>query len=145
MGELPKALEYQEKALTLTKEVLGEKHPDLATNYNNISMIYQDMKKLPKALEYQEKALTLRKEVLDEKHPNLAGSYNNISMIYMDSKVCNKAKEYIEKAITIWKDTGYYKKELFYATKILKDINTNIKKEKKAKFKDKGRFCKDSK
>jgi len=145
MKELPKALDYQEKALTLRKEVLGEKHPDLATNYNNISTIYRGMRELPKALDYQEKSLTLTKEVLGEKHPNLAGSYNNISMIYMDLKVCNKAKEYIEKAIDIWKDTGYYKKELFNATKILKDINTNIKKEKKAKFKDKGRFCKDSK
>ncbi|WP_121627922.1 tetratricopeptide repeat protein [Poseidonibacter antarcticus] len=151
MGKLPKALEYQEKALTLLKtltlekEILGENHPDLAISYNNISTIYRAMGELPKALEYQEKALTLRKEILGEKHPDLAQSYNNISGIYRDSKECKKAKEYIEKAIDIWKNTGYYKKELFNANEILKKVKSNIKKERKAKFKDKGRFCKDSK
>ena len=98
---------------------------------------------LKKALEYQKKDLTLTKEVLGEKHPDLAQSYNNISLIYMDLKVCNKAKKYIEKAINIFKDKEYYEKKLFEANKILKEININIKKQNKAKFKDKGRFCED--
>lgn len=36
----------------------------LATNYNNISTIYQAMGELKKALEYQEKALKIREEIL---------------------------------------------------------------------------------
>jgi tetratricopeptide (TPR) repeat protein len=137
MGELKKALEYQEKDLKLTEEILGNKHPDLATGYNNISTIYRDMGELKKALDYQEKALKLTEEILGEKHPNLAINYNNISTIYKDLKECLKAKEYMQKAIDIWKDDEYHKKELFDARIYIKNIDYNIKKNKK------GRFCKD--
>ena len=143
IGELKKALEYQEKSLKLTKKILGDNHPDLAGSYNNISTIYQDMGELKKALEYQKKSLSLTKEILGDKHPDLAINYNNMSMIYKDLKECKKVKEYIEKAINIWKDTGYHKKELFDAKNSLKDIDFNIKKEKKAKKNKKGKLCKD--
>ena len=42
-GEYEKALEYQQKALVIRKEVLDPKHPDLAYSYDNIGAIYQDM------------------------------------------------------------------------------------------------------
>ncbi len=143
MGELTKALEYQEKALKLTEEILGYKHPALASSYNNISTIYQDMGELTKALEYQEKALKLREEILGYKHPDLASSYNNIAYIYKDKKECIKAKENFEKAILIWNFAEYYKKEIFNARKIIKEIDFNIKKEKKLKYNKKGKYCKD--
>ena len=138
MGELKKALEYQEKAMKLREEILGDKHPDLATSYNNISMIYQDMGELKKALEYQEKNLKLIEEILGDKHPDLATSYNNISIIYKDLKECLKAKEYMQKAVNIWKEYEYYNKNLFKARDFIKEIDYNIKKNKK------GRFCKDT-
>jgi tetratricopeptide (TPR) repeat protein len=137
MGELKKALEYQEKGLKLTEEILGDKDPSFATNYNNISTIYQAMGNLKKALECQNKSLKLREEILGDKHPTLAINYNNISMIYKDLKECLKAKEYMQKAIDIWKDDEYHKKELFDARIYIKNIDYNIKKNKK------GRFCKD--
>jgi tetratricopeptide (TPR) repeat protein len=134
---LKKALEYQEKALDLDVEILEEKHPSIASIYNNISIIYKDMGDLKKALEYQEKALKLREEILREKHPELAESYNNISTIYKDLKECLKAKKYMQKAINIWKEYEYYNKNLYDARNYIKEIDYNIKKNKK------GRFCKD--
>ncbi|MGB5792875.1 tetratricopeptide repeat protein [Poseidonibacter sp.] len=62
MGELKKALEYQEKSLKLTEEILGDKHPDLASNYSNISMIYKDLKECKKVKEYIEKAINIWKD-----------------------------------------------------------------------------------
>lgn len=135
--KLEKALEYQEKALKIDEEILDEGNPGLAIDYNNISTIYQDIGELKKALEYQEKALNLTKEIFGEKHPDLARSYNNISIIYKDLKECLKAKEYMQKAIDIWKEYEYYNKELFDARNFIKEIDYNIKKNKK------GRFCKD--
>ncbi len=135
--KLEKALEYQEKALKIDEEILDEGNPGLAIDYNNISTIYQDIGELKKALEYQEKALNLTKEIFGEKHPDLARSYNNISTIYKDLKECLKAKEYMQKAIEIWKEYEYYNKELFDARNYIKEIDYNIKKNKK------GRFCKD--
>ena len=131
IGDLQKALEYQKKALILNEEILGEKHPNLATNYNNISAIYQNMGELKKALEYQEKSLQLRKEILGDNHPDLATSYNNISIIYKDLRECLKAKEYMQKAIDILKEYEYYDNRLMNARKIIKDIEHNIKQEKK--------------
>ena len=143
MGDLKKALEYLKKALILNEEILGEKHPNLATNYNNISAIYQNMGELKKALEYQEKSLQLRKEILGDNHPDLATSYNNISIIYKDLRECLKAKEYMQKAIDILKEYEYYDNRLMNARKFIKDIEHNIKQEKKLPFNKKGRFCKD--
>jgi tetratricopeptide (TPR) repeat protein len=134
---LKKALEYQEKSFKLTKETLGEKHPDLASSYNNISTIYLDMGEIKEALLYQKKALKIREEILGENHPDLASSYNNISTIYKDLKECLKAKEYMQKAINIWKEYEYYNKNLYDARNYIKEIDYNIKKNKK------GRFCKD--
>ena len=143
MGKLEKALEYQEKALKLREEVLGENHPDLAQSYNNISLIYKDMGKLEKALEYQEKALKLREEVLGENHPSLATSYNNISLIYQERKECKKAKEYLEKSLKILEQLNYTHPNYLEVKENLKLINHQIKKQQKAGFKDKGRYCKD--
>jgi tetratricopeptide (TPR) repeat protein len=100
-GQLPEALEFQQKALTIKKSVLGENHPSLATSYNNLSLIYQDMGKLEPALEFQQKAVTIRESVLDENHPDLAQSYNNLSMIYKDMGKLEPARELAEKAVAI--------------------------------------------
>jgi tetratricopeptide (TPR) repeat protein len=134
---LKKALKYQEKSLNLDVDILEEKHHNIASSYNNISTIYQAMGDLNKALEYQEEALKLREEILREKHPELAQSYNNISTIYKDLKECLKAKEYMQKAINIWKEYEYYNKDLYDARNYMKEIDYNIRKNKKR------RFCKD--
>ena len=101
LGDYKQSLNYSKMLLKLQEEILDEKHPNLATSYNNISLIYQDMGDLKKALEYQEKALNLREEILGEKHPDLASSYSNISLIYQDMGDLKKALEYQEKALNL--------------------------------------------
>ena len=64
-------------------------------------------------------------------------SYNNLSRIYKDLKECLNAKEYMQKAVNIWKQYDYYNKDIFEARNYIKEIDYNIKKNKK------GRFCKD--
>ncbi|OQY52650.1 MAG: hypothetical protein B6247_16595 [Candidatus Parabeggiatoa sp. nov. 2] len=39
-----------EKGYRLTKEVLGEKHPDTITSLNNLAGIYQELGRLSEAL-----------------------------------------------------------------------------------------------
>jgi len=38
-GEYKKALEYYSKALDISRFVLGENHPSIATSYNNIGVV----------------------------------------------------------------------------------------------------------
>ena len=145
MDNLPQALDYQNKSLKLREDILDNKHPDLAQSYNNISLIYKNMRELPKALKYQNISIEMKEEVLGDKHPDLATSYRNISLIYKNMKKCKKASEFIKKATHIWNQYDYYKSLLFTSNRELKEIEFNIKKEKKIKKqKDKGKFCKDA-
>ena len=143
INSFQKSLEYAKKAIKIQEEIFGDKHPDLATSYNNISVLYQDIGEIPKALEYVKKAIKIQEEIFGDKHPDLATSYSNISIIYINLKECINAKEYMQKAIDIWKEYEYYSKELASAKKFIKDIEHNIKQEKKLPYNKKGRFCKD--
>ena len=137
MRDFKKALEYQIKDLEILKQILSDKHLDLGICYNNISLIYRDMRDFKKALEYQIKDLEISEQTLGKKHFSLATCYSNISLVNKDLKECIKAKEYMQKAIDIWEESEYHKKELFEARNYIKEIDYNIKKNKK------GKFCKD--
>jgi tetratricopeptide (TPR) repeat protein len=140
---LQQALKYQKKSIEKRELALGKNHPLFAINCNNISLIYQAMKKYSKALDYQIEALKIREEILGKNHPETASSYNNLATIYKDLKECKKAKEYMHKAINIWKEYEFYRKELASAKIFIGDIEYNIRQEKKLLFNKKGRFCKD--
>ena len=62
--------------------VVGENHPDLATNYNNISVVYISTGQYDKALEYCQLALKIRESNFGENDSRLASSYNNIGSLY---------------------------------------------------------------
>ena len=98
LGNHDKELEYELKALKISEEVLGERHPDTATSYNNVGMTYGDLGNYDKELEYKLKALKIREEVLGEQHPDTATVYNNVSSIYRYLGNHEKALEYKAKA-----------------------------------------------
>ena len=104
MGEYEKALPLYEKALKIHKEVLGENHPDTATNYNNLASLYESMGEYEKALPLYEKALKISKEVLGENHPDTATSYNNLASLYESMGEYEKALPLFEKALKISKE-----------------------------------------
>ena len=101
MGQLPEALTYQQKAISIVEQVLAQNHPDLATSYSNLSIIYQTIGQLPEALSYQQKAISIRKKVLGNNHPDLATSYNNLSLIYQAMGQLPKALAYQQKTKSI--------------------------------------------
>jgi len=52
-----KANEYYQKSLALRLELLGEKHTDVAKNYNNIGNLYQNIQQYDSAVFYHHKAI----------------------------------------------------------------------------------------
>ena len=74
---------------------------ELATSYNNLSLIYSDLGDLQKALEFQLMDIEISEKVLDKKHPSLATSYNNISTIYSNLGDLQKALEFQLKTLEI--------------------------------------------
>ncbi|CAF1400766.1 unnamed protein product [Rotaria sordida] len=82
MGEYSKALSSHERSLEIRKIALPPNHPDLATSYNGIGLVYDNMSEYSKALSSQERSLEIRKIALPSNHPDFAQSYNNIGMVY---------------------------------------------------------------
>jgi len=142
-GEYDKAEPLYEKALKIREEVLGEKHPDTASSYNNLALLYNLKGEYDKAEPLYEKALKTREEVLGDNHPNTATSYRNLGLFYKDRKFCTKAKELFEKCIEVVEKLDYFKISLVRIKRQLKSVNDSLKKEKKTRFNQKGRFCKD--
>ena len=75
--QLQVVLDYQQKALTISKKVLGTKHPDTALYYNNIGFLYESKGDYNTALNFYKKSLIILKKVLTLQHPTTKTVFNN--------------------------------------------------------------------
>jgi len=103
LGDYPQALSYYQKALAIREKVLGLEHPDTASSYNNIGILYSDQGDYELALSYCQKALAIRKKVLGSEHPDTASSYNNIGILYRVQGDYEQAFDYFFKAYRVLK------------------------------------------
>ena len=97
---------YQKKAIEIREEILGHRHLDLATAYNDIGITYQALKQNVTAIYYHKKSISIREEVLDSKHPSLATAYNNIAWTYHALGRYKTAREYHKRSVGIQKETS---------------------------------------
>ncbi|MBQ3244583.1 MAG: DUF2225 domain-containing protein, partial [Bacteroidaceae bacterium] len=97
-----KAEQYYQCALQSALNKYGDKHPDVATIYNNIGSVYSSQGNYSQALEYYNKALEIRLVVFGEQHSNVATCYNNIGGVYDNQGNYSQALEYYNKALEIW-------------------------------------------
>lgn len=74
------------RALKIREQVLDKNHPSLATSYNNLAMIYLDLKDYESACQYGEKALTLLQHLFPNGHPNLDAAKRNLERIKKSRK-----------------------------------------------------------
>ena len=98
-----KALEYTEKALSISRKVFGENHSNVAIKYYHIGMIYFSQGDYTKALEYYNNALSIWKTVLGESHLYVAFGYHKIGLVYLQQSKFDTALEYFEQALSIEK------------------------------------------
>ena len=96
-----KAEQYYQCALQSALNKYGDKHPDVATSYNNIGFIYSTQGNYSQALEYYNKALEIWLVVFGEQHPDVATCYNNIGLVYGNQGNYSQALEYYNKALEI--------------------------------------------
>ncbi|CAH3103920.1 unnamed protein product, partial [Porites lobata] len=110
-----KIFELHEKALMIRKKIFGEDHADVATSYNNLALVYYNLKEYNQAKELHEKALMIRKKIFGEDHSDVEASYNNLASVYDELGEYNQAKELHEKALMIRKKIFEYSqaKELY--------------------------------
>ena len=78
LGDLEGARPYFEQALAIRRKKLGEEHPDIAQNLNNMGFLLQAMGDLEGARPYYEQALAILCKKLGEEHPETAIVRGNI-------------------------------------------------------------------
>ncbi|CAF4153957.1 unnamed protein product [Rotaria sordida] len=84
-------------------QFLPPNHPDLATSYDNIGLVYDSTGEYSKALLSYERSLGTRKIALPPNHPDLAVSYNNIGNVYGNMGDYSKALSSLERSLQIRK------------------------------------------
>lgn len=99
-----KAEQYYQCALQSALNKYGDKHPDVATSYNNIGLVYGNQGNYSQAWEYYNKALEILLVVFGEQHPNVATSYANIAAIMFRQGNYQGSLEYLEKSYNIRND-----------------------------------------
>ena len=72
---------YQ-RGLKATQELLGDKHPSVASSLNNLAELYRSQGRYAEAEPLYQRALLLRQELLGDKHPDVATSINNLATLY---------------------------------------------------------------
>ena len=141
--EYDNALKYYHKSLKINLLVFRSNHPSISTTYNNIGTTYGNKKNYKEALKYFTKSLDIKLQTIGSYHSNTAITYINLGLVYKDLKECKKAKEYLQKALDI-QIILEINEDIFELKNTIKEIDRNIKKEQKAKFNKKGRYCKDA-
>jgi serine/threonine-protein kinase len=109
MGDMARALKYQEKAYDIRRKLLRSTHPDLATSLNNLGRIHQtlahrsggDPMEFEQALQHYKAALHIRRKSLSMDHPDLAISYYNLALIHVDEQEYEQAYSEIQIALNI--------------------------------------------
>lgn len=107
-GKIDEALKYNNKALTICKEI-NYKWGEIDV-LNNIGKIYEDQGKIDKSSLYSEKALQYYEDAFNiSKDINYklgeAISLNNMGQIYHRQKKFDKALSYYDKALTTFKES----------------------------------------
>jgi CHAT domain-containing protein len=100
-GRYREALIPQEQSLEIRKKFLGEMLPDLATNLNNVAMIYAQLHADAKAEPLYQQALSIRRKVLGEMHPDTAASLENLAVLYDGRGKLEQAEPFYRQALFI--------------------------------------------
>ena len=102
LTDYEEAMTLYKRALDSAVEQFGDSHPDVATSYNNIGLVYKSQGNYAQALEYYNKALEIRLSMLGDSHPDVANSYHNIGYVYNKLGKYTRALENFNKALEIY-------------------------------------------
>ena len=92
---------WYKQGVSVVRERLGEKHPDVASSYNNLALLYSNQGRYSEAEPLYIKALELRQRLLTEEHPDVATSYNDLALLYYSQGRYSEAEPLYIKALEI--------------------------------------------
>jgi len=102
-GFYKQAAPWLEKCLELTKRLLGEAHPHVASSLNNLAGLYYSQGRYSEAEPLYLEALELTKRLLGEAHPHVATSLNNLASLYRSQGRYSEAEPLYLEALELTK------------------------------------------
>lgn len=81
IADYDKVMNYNQLGLRQSLQQYGEEHPELASSYYNIGIVFYDQKNFEKAIENYNKALPLREGTYGKEHPQTLKVKEKISEI----------------------------------------------------------------
>jgi tetratricopeptide (TPR) repeat protein len=100
-GRYDEAEPLYRQALELRRELLGERHPDVATSLNNLAGLYRAQGRYDEAEPLYRQALELSRELLGERHPDVATSLNNLAYLYQSQGRYDEAEPLYRQALEL--------------------------------------------
>ncbi len=84
-----------------TQDLLGERHPYVASSIDNLAELYRLQGRYEEAEPLYKKALALRQELLGERHPNVTDTINNLAVLYYWQGRYEEAEPLYKKALAL--------------------------------------------
>ena len=103
LGEYAKAIELGTQSLNISKQALGETHPDYAASLSGLAVYYSHLGDYSKAVELGTQAVNILKQALGETHPDYATSLAGLAGCYSYLGDYSKAVELGTQALNISK------------------------------------------
>ena len=91
------------KSLEIRLNLYSENHIDIATSYNNLGILCQNMKNYIKSKEFHKKSFEIRLYYYGENNEDTAVSYDNLGYIYEKYKNFVKSEKNYLKSLEIRK------------------------------------------
>ncbi|MCY7331458.1 MAG: tetratricopeptide repeat protein, partial [Pseudanabaena sp. CAN_BIN31] len=90
-----------QRGLKARQELLGDRHPDVATSLNNLAGLYYSQGRYAEAEPLYQQALLLRQELLGDRHPDVATSLNNLAELYRSQGRYAEAEPLLKQALLL--------------------------------------------
>jgi tetratricopeptide (TPR) repeat protein len=103
-GKYGEAEPLLRKALAISEEVLGPKHPDTAQAYNELASNLESPGHAQEAEPLHRKALAIREEILGPKHPATAESSNNLALNLEAQGRAKEAEPLLRTAMAVFEE-----------------------------------------
>ncbi len=100
-GKYDEALPLAERALGLREKALGSEHPDVATSFNSLAILYHDKGDYAKAEPLYQRALDMREKTLGQEHLSVADSLNDLGLLYERTGNYEKADSHYRRSLAI--------------------------------------------
>jgi CHAT domain-containing protein/tetratricopeptide (TPR) repeat protein len=103
-GNYAEAMGPVREALSIQREVLGERHPNTITSLSRLGKLLLDQENLAEARPLLERVLRLRQEVLGERHPDTIGSLSSVGMLLAREGKLDAARPELERALRLYEE-----------------------------------------